>query len=435
MRDNDKTRHTYDRWQEKRVMQALSTRRVLILAGCRQCGKTTLARGLAGADSIYRTLDDPTLMAAAQSDPAGFVAHADELMIIDEIQRVPALLQAIKRNVDDNQNPGRFLLTGSANIQSLPGVTESLAGRVRKLRLRPLTQGELLGNTPQFPQAAFREEFTAFRSNHFSSDPFSSDPENLQGRAFDQDFYITQALKGGYPEALRFENEREIRQWHKDYVESLIERDLREIINIRRKDSMLTLLEILAAWSSNYMDVAKIGADLALQRPALESYINALETLYLVERVPAWTRTDYDRAGKRDKILMTDSGLMSSILNWRHERVRLDGKLYGKLLETYVFTQLAAILDAQEEDYSLFHYRDREKREIDFLVENENGDLLGLEVKAASAISRESFKHLEWFKTNLAGEHRFTGLVLYTGEHIVSFGPGLWALPISALWH
>ncbi|MDO8272826.1 MAG: ATP-binding protein [Gammaproteobacteria bacterium] len=425
MRDNGKTRQSYDRWQEKKVLQALGTRRVLILAGCRQCGKTTLSRSLASAGSIYRTLDDPTLMAAAQSDPAGFVAHADELMIIDEIQRVPALLQAIKRNVDDNQNPGRFLLTGSANIQSLPGVTESLAGRVRKLRLRPLTQGELLGNQPHFIQAAFREEFTAFSLDH----------ENLQGPVFDQDFYITQALKGGYPEALRLESEREIRQWHKDYVESLIERDLRDIINIRRKDSMLKLLEILAAWSSNYMDVAKIGAGLALQRPALESYINALETLYLVERVPAWTRTDYDRVGKRDKILMTDSGLMSSILNWRHERVRLDGKLYGKLLETYVFTQLAAILDAQDEDYSLFHYRDREKREIDFLVENENGDLLGLEVKAASAISKDSFKHLEWFKANMAGERRFTGVVLYTGEHIVSFGLGLWAVPISSLWH
>lgn len=425
MRVADKTPQAYERWQEKKVLQALGTRRVLILAGCRQCGKTTLSRSLADINSIYRTLDDPTLMAAAQSDPAGFVAHADELMIIDEIQRVPALLQAIKRNVDDNQGSGRFLLTGSANIQSLPGVTESLAGRVRKLRLRPLTQGELLGHQPHFIPAAFREEFTAFSSTH----------ENMQGLVFDQDFYITQALKGGYPEALRFESEREIRQWHKDYVESLIERDLRDIINIRRKDSMLKLLEILAAWSSNYMDVAKIGADLALQRPALESYINALETLYLVERVPAWIRTDYDRVGKRDKILMTDSGLMSSILNWRHERVRLDGKLYGKLLETYVFTQLAAILDAQDEDYSLFHYRDREQREIDFLVENENGDLLGLEVKAASALSRESFKHLEWFKTNMAGERRFTGLVLYTGEHIVSFGQGLWAVPISALWH
>lgn len=407
----------YIRWQFSIVKKALKSRRILILEGARQCGKTTLAKQLAAADTIYRTLDDVTLLAAAQADPRGFIAHDKNLMIIDEIQRAPILLQALKQDVDVNQKFGRFLLTGSANIQSLANVSESLAGRVRKIRLRPLAQGEILASKPNFLKQAFAENFKISK--------------NRAGKT--KDDYIKIALRGGYPEALRAK-EKEAKRWYKDYLNALIERDLKDIINIKRHDSMHKLLEVLAAWSSKFMDISAIGSNLSLTRPTIESYINALEALYLIERVRPWSKTDYDRVSKQDKLFMTDTGLMSAILRWQFDKVCLDGEKNGKLIETFIFTELAAIIDSQEEEYQLFHYRDREQHEIDFIIENEGGDILGIEVKAGSVVNSDSFKHLKWFKEKMAKKQKFIGVVFYTGENIVSFGEGLWAVPIDVMW-
>ena len=406
----------YPRWQEKRIQQALASRRVLILAGARQCGKTTLAKTLSTSDTIYRTLDDVTLLEAALNDPHGFVRHGHQLMIIDEVQRAPLLLQAVKKNVDETQTPGRFLLTGSANIQSLPGVTESLAGRVRKIRLRPLAMGEIHRTLPHFIEQAF--------DGYFDASAPSSDKEA----------YVQDAFRGGFPEAIRLHTEKERHLWHQDYLEALMERDLKDIAQIRRQDSMLKLVQALAAWSSKFMDIAGLCATLSLSRPTVESYINALEALYVVERVACWHKTDYDRVGKREKLFMTDTGLMAAILRWRFDTVYLDGSLNGKLLETFVFNQLMALIESQDEAYTLFHYRDREQREIDFLVENEEGVLIGIEVKAGSSVTTAAFNHMRWFRESIATHRPFTGIVLYTGEHVVPFGDGLWAIPIRCLW-
>jgi len=351
----------YVRWQKEVVEQALKSWRVIEIAGARQCGKTTLAKELSRPGTIYRTLDDVTLLDSALDDPHGFVHHDDELMIIDEIQKALVLLQAIKKDVDENQLQGRFLLTGSANIQALPNVNESLAGRIKKIRLRPLVQGEIHGT----------------------------------------------------------------------------QHDLKDIINIKRQDAMKELLSVLAAWSSKAMDVSAIGSGLSLTRQTITTYINALEVLYLIEKLPVWPKTDYDRVSKQDKIFMADTGLMSAILNWRFEKVRLDGDQNGKLIETFVFTQLLAHIEALElqgERYSIYHYRDREKREVDFIIENEDGDILGIEVKAGSSVTRDSFKHLKWFRDNIANERSLVGVVLYTGDQIASFGDGMWAVPINILW-
>ncbi len=340
-------------------------------------------------------------------------------MIIDEIQKALPLLQAIKQNVDENQNVGRFLLTGSANIQTLPGVNESLAGRVRKIRLRPLTQGEIIGTTPNFLSWAFTQKF-----------PTTYDKNN-------KDFYLELALKGGYPEPVQFSQLKISHQWYKDYFDAIIERDLQDIINIKRQDSMKELFSILAAWSSKAMDISAIASGLSLARQTVNTYINALESLYLVEKLSIWPKTDYDRVHKKYKLFMTDTGLMSAILKWNYDKVRLNGDLNGKLLETFVFNQLNAHIDAlalQYQSFNLFHYRDRAKREIDFIIENDEQDILGIEVKAGSAVSADSFKHLRWFRDNMAKEKNFIGVVLYTGDQLASFGQGMWAVPISSLW-
>jgi predicted AAA+ superfamily ATPase len=406
----------YERWQYSIIKHALKTRRVIVLSGPRQCGKTTLVKELAGPDVFYRTLDDITLMEAAQHDPQGFIQHDRGLMIIDEIQRVPLLLQAIKQEVDIHQVAGRFLLTGSANIQSLPGVTESLAGRVRKIRLRPLAYGEIYRHLPIFLEEAFSQRFSI--------------ASELQEYTKDQ--YLLDAIAGGYPEARLLEGQDK-KQWYQDYLDALIEHDLRDISNIRRQDSMRDLLNALAAWSSKLIRLSDLGTNLGLPRGTLQSYVNALEALYLVERVSPWVKTDYERVNKHDKLFITDTGIMATLLNWRLDAVRLDCEKNGKLLETFVFTQLAAQINAQQNNYQLFHYRDREKREIDFLVENEEGNLLGIEVKASSTVTKDSFKHLIWFKEQMK-QKDFVGVVLYTGQHVVSFKDGMWAVPISVLY-
>ena len=410
---------TYPRWQEAHLAEALANRRVLLLEGPRQCGKTTLAKHVATKweGAIYRTLDDQTLLSAALDDPHGFVAHGDTMMIIDEVQRAPLLLPAVKKDVDENQSPGRFLLTGSANIQTLPKVTESLAGRVRKVRLRPLAQGEIEQTTPRFLQHVFRGKIADF--------PMSAETK---------DDYIEFALKGGFPEPLRLTTEKARHDWRADYIEALVERDLRDIANVRRRDSLLKLIDALAAWSSKHMDVAGIGAALGLTHGTLDSYINALGTLYLVDRVGAWTSTDYARVGKKDKLFMADTGLMASCLNWSLEKVRLNGEFNGKLLETFVYTQLAALTDAEVDTYRISHYRDREQREVDFIIEGPDDALIGIEVKAGTNISGESFKHLKWFRETMARQRAFRGIVLYSGQQAVSFGEDMWALPISTLW-
>lgn len=405
----------YQRWQSETIKHALKTRRVVLLNGPRQCGKTTLAKQLISSKVQYLTLDDVTLREAATRDPQGFVQHEYTTLIIDEIQRAPSLLIAIKKIVDEDTRSGQYLLTGSANIQSIPSVQESLAGRITKIRLKTLSQGEIQGSQPGFLEYAFNQNFK-----------YAYKPAT-------QEEIIRMAVGGGFPEAIQLPG-RDQRKWHLDYVEALLERDLQDIAHIQKHDVMKRLIEILAAWSSKYMDIAAICSGLSLRRETLEAYINALESLYLVERVPAWRKTDYDRVGKKPKIFMADSGLMFSLLSWNREQIRYQSDPLGKLMETFAFNEISAQVGVHSEFYELFHYRDREQREIDLIVEREDQSLLGIEIKSASVVTKNDFKHLLWFKNNLSPKKPFVGVVLYTGNSLISFGEGLWAVPFPMVW-
>ncbi|RJP79458.1 MAG: ATP-binding protein [Desulfobacteraceae bacterium] len=405
----------YPRWQKTTIEQMLVERRVLLLTGPRQSGKTTLARELESDQTEYRTLDDSTLREAAENDPQGFIKRSTNTLIIDEIQRTPSLLPAIKKAVDENTGPGQYLLTGSANIQSLPAATESLAGRIAKIRLRPLTQGEIRNKPPLFIESAYQQ---LFPRNHAH---------------YDRDALLEIAFRGGFPEPMILQV-RGRKRWHTDYIDAILERDLKDITKIYRKNALRELLNSLAAWSGKFMDLSAIGSGLSIHRPTIESYINALETLYLVERVYPWTKTDYARISKQSKLFMADSGLMCSLLKWKMDQVRLDSDRSGKLMETFAFHEIMAQVDAGDGRYELFHYRDREKREIDFLIEREDNALLGIEIKTGSSVNHNDFKHMKWFRQNPAKNREFIGVILYTGEFPASFGNNLWAVPFGLLW-
>lgn len=402
------------RWQEKKIKEALNSRRVVILSGARQCGKTTTSKTIVDKDCIFRTLDDTTLLQAAQSDPQNFIKHSKKTMVIDEVQRVPELITAIKKIVDEDTRYGQYLLTGSVNLQTLPTVKESLAGRVKKIRLRPLTQGEIAKKEPSFLNRLSHRDF-------------------VDNTDYDKESLLKLMFKGGYPEPLFMESSKERTSWYKDYLNTIIEYDLKDIANIKRQDSLKDLMAIIASFSSKFIDKSKITSSMGVANQTLDSYLGVLENTYLVDKLMPYLKTDYERVNKQSKYFVSDTGLMCSVLNWKIDDLILDADKTGKLFETYIYNQIIAQVDLENLDYSLYHYRDREKREIDFIIQDSN-NIYGIEVKSGTLISRDHFKHLKWFKNNLVKDKHFVGIVLYSGENVASFGEDLYAVPINNLW-
>jgi predicted AAA+ superfamily ATPase len=407
----------FRRWQENSIKEALKTSRVTILAGARQCGKTTIANQLAHADNDidFRSLDDIAMLTSAKADPHGFVRHDKRTLIIDEIQRAPDLLIAIKKEVDENPAYGRFLITGSADIQSLPTVSESLAGRVSKVLLHPLSQGEITGSCPNFIRNAFQQQF---------------DCNGITKREA-----LELAIKGGFPESVLSNSIENAFNWCNNYVNTLIEHDLKDMSNIRRHDAIKELIKVLAAWSSKFMDKAGIMSALSIRKPTFDSYFSILQNMFLVDTVQPWLKTDYEYVSKKPKIFMSDTGLMAGILGWNLDQIEFDQDKCGKLMETFVHNQLVAEIDACSGNFSLYQYRDSEKREIDFVIQNRHNDILAVEVKSGSNVSIDSFKHIKWFREKMSKKiNNFIGIVLYTGKNIAKFGDNLWAIPMDALW-
>ena len=403
----------YKRWQEENIKSALTKRRVVILAGARQCGKTTLSKTIF---KNYRTLDDFALYDAAKNDPKLFVKNpSNDTMVIDEIQKVPELVTAIKQVVDDDNRYGQYLITGSVNIQNLPTVKESLAGRVKKVRLRPLSQAEIEGRSTNF-------------LNRISTLNF------IQNKKYDKENISELIFKGGYPEALSINNEKERKSWFNDYINTILENDLKVIANIKRQDYLKDLFSIIASFSSKFIDKSKIAPSLGVVNQTLNSYLAILENTYLVDRLSPWLKSDYERVNKQPKFFITDTGLMGAVLGWNFKDLFLDQDKSGKVFETFVYNELMAEIEIKDEEYKLHHYRDRNNHEIDFIIEAPQDTIYGIEVKSGSSMSRDYFKHLKWFKEHLAKEKKFIGIVLYTGEHVIEFYENMFAVPMNNLW-
>jgi predicted AAA+ superfamily ATPase len=406
----------YFRWQVESIKRALKSRRVVVLSGGRQTGKTTLLKQVLSNDSVFLSLDDDNMLKYARDDPKGFIKHSSGTMFIDEVQKAPNLIPEIKMAVDRNNRPGQFVLTGSANIQTLPIITDSMAGRSKRIRLRPLTMGEVLNRKPNFLKRAFALNF----------------PRKIPG--YDKEKIFDFAFRGGYPEAVKLKNQKDRKEWHIGYIDDLINRDLKDLQNIRRQNELKELVLILAGWSGKYMDMAKIGGSLALSKPTVETYINALESLYIFDRVNPWVRTDYDRVGKSPKFFANDTGFMTSILGWKKDDIMRDSDRSGKLMETFVFQELSAQIDL-DRDHNLYQYRDYKKHEIDFLVERDDRAMIGIEVKAGHSVSKEDFAPQIWFRENIVkGNAPYNAIILYSGEDTLSFGKGLLAVPTASLW-
>ena len=403
----------YSRWAIESVKDALAIWRSVFIAGVRQCGKTTLTRQL-GIKGEIRSLDDSALLDVANVDPAGFVKRPPgTTMIVDEVQKAPKLLPEIKRVLDSDNTKGQYLLTGSADIKTLPAVTESLAGRMGTIRLRPLARGEIDGKPPTFFKRAFAEDF----------------PATVKG--FDKAAILEFAFDGGYPEAIGL-RPRAKRQWFKAYLDALLLHDIRKLMDVRAYVVLRKMMEAMLARSSKFFTESELTSALQIKHETFVRFLAILKTLYLIDEIPPWQDSDYADVGKRSKFIAVDTGMMASVLNWNMDEVALDSDRSGKIVESWVYNQLAPQLDINP-DYSISQYRDSRKREIDFVVESDGGCVLGIEVKSGSAVGKGDFAHLAWFRDNIVKQRRFIGIVLYTGEHTLPFGKNLYAVPMGTL--
>ena len=404
----------FKRWQAEKVMHQLAYRRGVNLTGARQVGKSTLTEMLELPTARRWSLDNDEIRKAAVDDAHGFVRHGNgETIIIDEVQKVPELLNAIKMVVDHDNSKGQYLLTGSANIRFAKQVKDSLAGRLGTVRLRQLAFAEINGRKPDFLDIAFARGF----DGRSFSDLGKRDVLHL-------------AFEGGYPEARDMPSVGR-QEWFKSYLDDLLTKDIQDITEIRKIETLRKVAMSLFAHSAQFLAINELSAKAELAKVTLQNYIASLKALYLFDAVPAWTKTDYELIGKREKLFATDSALVANLLGWNEDNAYIDENKNGKLVETWVYNQLAAIAETGL-DYSISHYRDSSKREIDFVVERRDGALLGVEVKAGAAIGPADFKHLKWFARNLA-KGEFTGIVLYSGEHTLRFGEGFYAVPLAAL--
>ena len=347
-------------------------------------------------------------------DPAGFVKRGSEsVMVIDEIQKAPKLLPEIKRILDANNAKGQYLITGSADIKTLPAVTESLAGRMGTIRLRPLAYGEITGRTPKFLEQAFAADF----------------PISVKG--YDKEAILEIASRGGYPEALEMKSAAK-RLWFKSYLDSMLLHDIRKLMDVRAYAILRKMIEAMLARSSKFFSENEIMSALGIGHDTFTRFLAILKTLYLIDEVPPWTSSDYAATGKRSKYIAADTGMMATILNWKLPDVALDSDRSGKIVESWVYNQVAPLADL-DPGISITQFRDSRKREIDFMVEADDGRTLGIEVKAGSAVGKSDFAHLTWFRDNIARDGEFIGIVLYTGEHTLPFGKNLYAVPIGAI--
>jgi len=403
----------YPRLAEQRVNDAMSDTRVVLIVGPRQSGKTTLARNMASPEMDYYTLDNATTLEAAQRDPVGFVRGMDRA-IIDEIQRAPELLLAIKESVDTDQRPGRFLLTGSANLMTLPRVADSLAGRMEVVRLLPLAQSEIKAAGGNFLRDAFRNDAKV-------------------GDSIFGDDLMAAVLAGGYPEALGRKNQSRRQDWYADYVQAIVQRDVRDVAQIEQITQMPRLLRILAAHSGQLVNYSGIGAAIGMNHITTQKYVGIFESLFLARTLQPWFSNKLKRLIKTPKIHFLDSGLLASLRDLSLDRLRAERGQFGPLLETFVFAEILKLASGGEERFEFSHFRDKQQNEVDIVIEDRRGRIVGIEIKAAATVSSADFSGLR-ILAEASGERFVSGFVLYDHQKVVPFGEHLYAVPISALW-
>ena len=403
----------FERFIADRLKIALTDTPSILIVGPRRAGKTTLTKMMEAPSRTYITLDDKAMLESARFDPAGFIRHLDTVTI-DEVQRAPELLLAIKKSIDEDYRPGRFLLTGSANVLTLPKVADSLAGRMETFYLLPLAQGEILGGSNTFIELLFEQTYYK------------------PSRTVVGDDLIEMILKGGYPEVLARSSESRRQDWGHAYVDAMLNRDLIEIATIEKLTTLPPFVRLLAQHAGQLVNYSSLGSAVGLSNKTCQRFVTLLERIFLVTTLSPWYTNPIKRLVKTPKLYFFDSGLLATLQGLTLQRLQKDRRLLGPLLETFIFSELYKIISNASPHVRLYHYRDHQQHEVDFVLERDDGALIGLEAKASATVTAADFRGLHSLAKTV-GE-KFLGVVLYDGENIVPFGERMVALPISSLW-
>jgi len=407
---------SYPRLQQSRLEEALDDTPVVLIHGPRQCGKTTLARKVGDLRGYaYLSFDDVNLVAAAKADPIGFVDRLADKVILDEIQHVPELFSSIKHAVDSNRSPGRFLLTGSANVLLLPKLSDSLAGRIDIIHLHALSRCEIEDSGKGLLEQLFRGEFTV------------GPLEKLGSKLAE---YV---VDGGFPEPLQRASVRRKSQWYTNYIDTLVQRDIRDLARISHLEAMPKLLALAANQSAQLLNKQTLAAPFQMSRQTVGSYFTLLQNVFLVDELQPWHSNRSKRLIKTPKVHMSDTGLASALLGISAEQLDRDRTMLGHLLESFIYNELRRQASWGDADVKFYHFRDKDQNEVDIVMEQHGGGMVAVEVKASATVTEKDFKGLTKLQS-LAGASWKVGIVFFDGERSLSFGDGLYAIPISGLW-
>jgi hypothetical protein len=404
----------YSRLIKARIVEALADTPVVLVAGPRQAGKTTLVRQMATQGMRYLTLDDELTLLSARADPVGMVRSLDRA-IIDEIQRAPQLLLAIKKSIDEDRRPGRFLLTGSANLMALPTAADSLAGRMETITLLPLSQSELFGNTANWIDAAFAGRLLNVAMP-------------VVGAAL-----VEAVLRGGYPEAISRRDSRRRVVWIRQYIDAIIQRDVRDVASIDKIDQLPRFLRSLAQVSGQMCNYTQLGGQVGMDSKTAARYIGVFEQMYLLRRVEVWARNRLKRVVKTPKLQFIDAGLLATLLDLGSAEVQQDRSRFGNVLETFAYSELLKHITTAADDYRVLYYRDVDLFEVDVVIENAAGQLIGVEIKASATVKAGDLHGLKKLASVAGGQFKM-GVLLYDGAETLPLGDHLWAVPLSTLW-
>ncbi|HXS32503.1 MAG TPA: ATP-binding protein [Solirubrobacterales bacterium] len=398
-----------------RLLAALADTPVVTLIGGRQTGKSTLVTSLAGRghSAEYVTLDDPTELAGARNDPVAFVERFAGPVVFDEIQRAPELLLPIKAAVDRDRRPGRFLLTGSANVLFVPSVAEALAGRMEVLTLWPFSTAEIEG-----------------RPGSGIVDLLFADQPRPPARELSVEKLVSRLLAGGYPEAVARKDSERRSQWFSSYLNTLLERDIRGMADIERLEQLPALLSAIALRTRGPLNKSGLSQDLGIPNSSIDRYVALLARVFLLRRLGAWHSSLGPRLVKAPKLLVSDVGLLCQLLRVDRGRLLEDDTLRGLVLESYVGMELVKGVGVAGGGSDVMHYRTTKGTEVDFLVEAADGRVVGIEVKGARSVDARDFRRFERLEQSL-GERFVRGVVLYMGERAVTFGERLSAWPVG----
>ena len=409
----------YQRYIIKQIIEGLKDTPVILINGARQTGKSTLCRQLVEAGSFdgqIMTMDDPTTMAAAQADPLGFLQDLSPHVIIDEVQRAPELFLSIKKLVDDNRKGRRLILTGSADVMTLPQVADSLAGRIEIHDLWPLSQAEIRGKKSNFLDTLISADGR-----------FQSHKNNWKD--------MIEAIRaGGYPEALQRETEGRKAKWFESYIDTVLQKDIKDLANIEGLTQLPNILQLIATRVGSTINLSDIARLSGVKNTTLQRYMALLEHVFLILKIPAWTPNIEGQFVKSPKIVLNDTGLLCHLRGESVDSLMGNRTTAGAFLENFIVMEIIKLLSWSNLFLKAYHFSIHRGAEVDLVLEDRKKQLYGIEIKSTASVDQNDFKGLKRL-ADVAGKKFQRGIVLYGGEHMVGgFGENLQAVPLSAVW-